>query len=406
LELINKNAKSFAGEDGFDLSDDDEDEEKCCVCEATGKENPLFYQIFSSNTPYASIIDNRPIESFVNISICQHLIHKDCSSNKCPLDRTEKNGLLPVFDTDLSSDYPTNANMLLDLQMFKRLFVDPDSKICLTHISKVIASMITILEALDRIDPSVINSKGYRYLFKAIVKLFWHRLSIPAVDISSLSPLARLIFLFLGENPTSDSSNYTPKNIFDELVRMIHDSVKDDEALPFIRRSGILQNYLFNDDVDHLFDFDDFLEYRNLCENFKVREREVPPLKPAQIIKAPHNSVDLLAPPFNDNVHDYNSNTFYCLLDNTIHRGELNAKNHADKYGGNLIPFIRLTGRNALEVHVFCKHKYTRILNPIYTSEDGVGYIGWSRDAPLILNRERVTKLENSLLTQSILHSY
>ena len=383
------------------LSDDnDDDVDECCVCNGLIEGRQLFYQIYSIKTPLASIINNEPIESMINISICQHLIHKECATPKCPMDRITKNGLVPIFDTNL-----VNTDIKLydidGMDKFSQLFAEEDSDFDLVHIAKTIASMITIIEARDRIDPAVINSKAYRYLFKAIIKLFWHKFTIPQVDISAFNPMTKLILFFLFEDESTCSDISEIKEKYNFFVTQIYGSLKKNEVLPFIRRAGILENYLFTESVDQFFDFDDFLEYSNLCEHFGVKEVEYEPLNGVNIIKAPQSASELLLPPFDEDVNGYNSNTFYCLYDGELVIGDTGIQFHSAKYGGSCVPFIFLTGPNAFLTIIFWNNKLLRI-SPIYTNEDGVTNFGWSTDERIILNKERVLNLERYLLAGSL----
>jgi hypothetical protein len=399
LEAMNTSMSQFA-DDVFEPENNNEEEETCSICQTKTDDVPLYYQGHIALSCVASLVDKVEIDSAALVNICPHTVHKACSDvdgngvYQCPLDRSLKNTFIPFFDTSFDKDLDIKSiegmdNFLADYRKYC-------GKITLVNCAKTIGSMITIIEARDRKDPLAVSSASNGIIFKLLSRLFWKFVDdedAEEQDISKLSLTIRFVHRLL--------SSDDPIKSFQKLVQDMYSETSASDAIPFLRRCQILEKYLTEPRISQEIDFDEILEYENLCKHFGVAVKECEPLTPASIIKAPRIATSMFNENFDEETFSFETPALYSLFDGEI-IGVNNIEAHSLKYKLSFNPYILLTGKLALAILINVPMEgFLKRAPPIYTTEMGQLVVGWEANDQMILNQDRLHKLENDILSAS-----
>ena len=395
LERMKASMNQFV-DDAFEPENSNE-EDLCSICQTKTDDVPLFYQATLTKSCVASLIDKREIDSPAFVSICPHLVHKACSSVdekgyfQCPLDRSVKNAFIPVFDTSLENK-ELDISSIEGMSEFLDLYKKYSQEVTLLNGAKTIGSMITTIEARDRNDPLIVSNQSNCIIFKILFRIFW-KYDSNECDISNLSPTIRFVYALLNDDE--------PLKSYKRHVQEICKEASESEVIPFLRRCQILEMYLTEQHISQEIEFDEILEYSNLCKHFDLEERKCNSLQPVQIFNLPELAIDLFKKDFDEANHPYNSLTLYSLFDGEIIDFK-DHNTHVDKFKGSFVPYIALTSELALSLVVIVPiESYIKRGLPIYTTEMGQMSIGWEANDQMILNKDRLLKLENDILSSA-----
>ncbi|EAY11383.1 Zinc finger in N-recognin family protein [Trichomonas vaginalis G3] len=406
IQSLNINNNLF--NDMEDVDDEADLKQVCSICQEEGTE-PLNLPVFVHTSLVPSIIEKSlrtfntdhsiKYESYKVCTACQHICHSDCVMRQesgcfyCSLCRGLRNDMIPLckytnFDIDeVDLDEPINGPQ--------------DSILNYTSsvISQLISSSVVNLEARHRMNPGALDSPANSMLYKSLFAIAWKKAHMPSDDLITFNnnKLCNLVKqLSMQDKPGLE---YT------RIVKSICEEITDKEEIyPFMRRAAILQALIFSLNKDQFFEWDEYLEYENLCQKFciePVKDVDISVI-PFKLINLPQCPVELYRPPFDEDTMPYESEVYYCLLDKhlLIRQNDQLQQTLNTRYKGAVIPVIQLTNEKALSI------KYVSIeLNKFfegpraYYSLLGQPVIGLESSDILSLSQDKVTEIEDDLLS-------
>ena len=387
-----------------DIDKENEEERTCIVCQGNSNKT-LYYQAVVYDTIVPSILNKeKHIRSTKVVNMCFHPVHKDCiTSNRigfnCPMDRSYKNILIPVFEPNVT--HKIDLDQLPDIQVFiDRLC--PHGQFTKLDSAIVLGSMLTILEAVDRNDPAYLDSPIQPLLYKILFSIFWSykydedesTMFLPIIDDFCYQ-------LLRSENPTLE---------FSSILKETYKKVPENMLMPFLRQVSILEMLVFVKERPRFFEWDQYLEYDSIINHFSLEKVPCTPLQPLNLFKLPESPIELYRPPFNEDVmrYDEEKQVFYCLLDGQIFgdaRGLCPFREFNQRYQNAPIPLVILTGKYAMSFKInYSEFKFLFPVPSLYLDDLGQDSVGLRKLVYVKLNKERLLKLEKSFLTGEFLN--
>ena len=391
------------------FDDDSTDEEliedcgnTCHVCQIKN-EKPLYIQamVYTSISP-ALLNHDEKIKSSRLVILCPHFVHKDCvhfgliGVYNCALDRTTKNSFIPLFEPSVEKKIKFESLSDIDQFLGKLYPSSPPSK---SKFADTIGGILLIIEEIDRQYSNYIDSSNNAFTLQILFSLFW---SLEVTDTDNDIPSTRKINDFCLKLLMSEH----PKDEFVGLVKEFYTTLTNEEVIPFLRMVSIFEILVFIKERPPSFNWTQYLEYDTMIKHFELEVREFTLPKDIDIFKIPEKAVDLFKPPFDETTMGINTETFYCLLNGTIHLE--NSSNYIlnychDNFDDGPVPILFLSGKRFMEIHVLdydlCLELMGKpIYNALYYKEQSI-YNKWST-----LNKAKLDYYQKSYLTGDYLN--
>lgn len=299
----------------------------------------------------------------IQFSACQHLIHSSCTTSRplfsCPIDRTQKNGLLPCFDgfpkelilqdNDTLTE-PAMKSISLFLADFKEaLNVNQESFDIFAELIKSLSGVISTYEMRIRTLPSCLDSKKTFILSRNLFLTIWYAyrmLNKPPIVNKKPYPVNKdqvFVDTEIEKEMTQfqmfvkrliECDEIDQPNVFDSIVSEFINSPtfststnpkrKDKELCLFLRRACLSKHFLLGQDVSGqikgFVDWDESLSIPELINQFhatfpSLKDNEEFEFKSFTFGQLPKEYLRLAEPPYKFPVELTSKNNFYRLLD-------------------------------------------------------------------------------------------
>lgn len=420
----------------------------CVICqEPFNSEKPYgilvnIYKTSLLNKIEATISDDS-LDRFpplCQMRICGHWSHQDCFENdsnftieeflngmgkKCPLDRTYSNAIIPAFNGDTPDEKWKEAFQKLSDQIMR---------VCDASAQQCLAYNISLIEVLSRTNPKFIDDKrnvlGIIHLLRAC---FFMEPS--ASIIEPADPFVCFTYEFCSGGDLKDARTKFDSMLPDfwkNLIMSVSIYEKDQQLLmaeTYVRRISLLEQLTFNSDSDTFLlpTVSEFIESHHLTtieeetKNVSVDADKVSflsPCIPYTFPKLKENFTDYILNSKVIQENQHNKVEFcQCLLCgkmicikryiDQLQNQNLRIENLADHClrctQNTCLPILFLTGELATVVCIFDGDFSSELISSsIYTDKFGDENIGLKTGNMLFLNKYRVAKLFEDLVTGEI----
>lgn len=406
---INMNISQFDTQANDVDGEDKQAEVTCSVCNEIGTE-PLYLPTFYHRTIIPSMIDNKELEARWVATACQHAVHKDCidvgeetKQFTCPICRIVKNDLIPLCNNvEYDATKELNQDFLGSLLYKENPFTIDGAN--------MIAASLTMLEARFRNNPGALDNPANKMLFQSMFSHYWRHFhthknqeiiddNVRSIESSGDSLISLIAWLIMADKPVKEF-----KILFQRELNSKY--LSNDSLIPFLRRVSIFYTFVFEEAVGEDFDWDDWLDYGNICKRFGIAKNEnaVEP-KQVKLINLPDSPIHLFELPFDQDKMTYDTVVWRNCFDRQIYtkvtiEGYKQLANLEEDCKGSVVPMIQLTGKDALKFSYF-SWDMNRILKgpPVYFTMLGQPARGLESSDILELNKDRVAQIEDDLLS-------
>ncbi|KAK8864994.1 hypothetical protein M9Y10_010522 [Tritrichomonas musculus] len=391
----------------------------------------------------------------IQFGICQHPIHPNCVNNdkfsECPIDRSNKNGFLPMIDnlpkevifnsndSSLSDEIQESINVFIE--NFSSFNSKPSNNIII-ELFKSISGTISTYEIRLRNLPDCLDNKKSKLLTRNLFLTAWHFYRMEGKpNLDSFDNRLTLFQLFIKELIKCDEIESIECNKSEIVKRIIHSSLlnsieidsirKEKEIFLFFKRVCLSEIFLLNNnvtDVGNFVDWDEILSIEYLLNRYDFKFSFLKNFEFNQFYftKLPKEFLHFALKPYKFpivltykmflfNILDYNYliNKFDDFEDHYDENEEFenNQKNLKKfKYTTfkrqlindclkNVYPSVFLfVGSRASKVIVVDNGKIA-YLRPFYIDKYGCTDVGFERNQPLYLNEYRYQRIIDEVLS-------
>jgi len=283
--------------------------DECPICKTEQKDPILCYPAHFFKSAIPSTLWGVNPKSVVIFRSCCHHFHYECcgrtSQYKCPLDRSNRNCKLPVYQKDAqNTQYLTIVHLFLQECYGNSDFI--------LHGAYSIAGEATIIEMRHRSNPSCFNDMSFSILIKNLFYILrscnYSSTEGYFIEIPEVKLVRRLI-----QDPVIPFNDALKEYIPMESI---------ERAFCYLRRAAILEHFIFDtlttSRMPSMIDWDEILSISYLSQHYSVTVEPEPVLNPFCFNNLLPDFLDIIRTLWSQNKIYHGVQTAMCLITGEI----------------------------------------------------------------------------------------